>query len=131
MDNNGMFQLQVAGMVGPAACLLVAVSPALEGNPMGATALVTGAQGLSALTLGAVSVSQLDIAPKHAGTIFGLGNTFATVAGLLSVKLTGELLAATGSWPLVFTITSAHYLVGAVIWFVWVGGEVLPEDDLV
>lgn len=118
-------------MVGPAACLLIAVSPALEGNPSGATALVTVAQGLGALTLGAVSVSQLDIAPKHAGTIFGLGNTFATVAGLLSVKLTGDMLEATGSWALVFNVTSAHYLVGAALWFAWVGGEVLPEDDLV
>ena len=118
-------------MLGPAACLLCAVSPALASAPSTATGLITTAQGLSALTLGAVSVSQLDIAPKHAGAIFGLGNTFATVAGLLSVRLTGDLLHLSGhSWSLVFTVTSAHYLLGAMIWYLWVGDERLPEDEL-
>lgn len=37
--------------------------------------------GLSTLTLAGVSVSHLDIAPRHAGAVFGLGNTFATLAG--------------------------------------------------
>lgn len=121
--------VQVAGMLGPAACLLLAVSPALEGAPAGATALITAAQGFGALTLGAVSVSQLDIAPRHAGTVFGLGNTFATVAGLLSVRLTGEILEQTHSWPVVFAVTSVHYIVGAAVWYVWVGTEPLPEDE--
>ena len=37
-----------------------------------------------------VSVNHLDIAPRHAGAIFGLGNTFATLAGLVSTPLTGR-----------------------------------------
>jgi len=116
-------------MLGPACCLLLAVSPLTDGSPGTASALVTASQGLSALTLGAVSVSQLDIAPKHAGAVFGLGNTFATVAGTLSVKATGSILQMTGSWPLVFGVTSAHYVIGAAFWYAWVGGERLPEDD--
>ena len=36
----------------------------------------------------------------------------------------------TNSWPLVFGITAAHYLVGAGIWTMWVGDSALPEDDL-
>jgi MFS transporter, ACS family, solute carrier family 17 (sodium-dependent inorganic phosphate cotransporter), other len=116
-------------MIGPAGCLLLAVSPAVADAPSTATVLITAAQGFGALTLGAVSVSQLDIAPKHAGTIFGLGNTFATFSGLLSVRLTGEILERTHSWPLVFAVTSAHYLVGAAIWFAWVGSDPLAEDD--
>lgn len=117
-------------MLGPAACLVVAVSPELAGSPALASGLITTAQGLGALTLGAVSVSQLDIAPKHAGAIFGLGNTFATVAGLLSVRLTGDILDGTGhSWSAVFAVTAAHYVVGAAVWCVWVGSERLPEDD--
>ena len=36
-----------------------------------------------------VSVNHLDVAPRHAGAIFGLGNTFATLAGLVSTPLTG------------------------------------------
>lgn len=48
--------------------------------------------GFSALTLGGVSASHLDVAPRHAGVIFGAGNTAATLAGLLSVPFTGYLL---------------------------------------
>jgi ACS family sodium-dependent inorganic phosphate cotransporter len=115
-------------MLGPALCLSVAVSPVGTGNAGLATGLITLAQGLSALTLGAVSVSQLDIAPKHAGAIFGLGNTFATLSGLLSVRITGDMLEWTHSWPFVFAVASAHYLVGAAVWYAWVGSDALPED---
>lgn len=117
-------------MLGPAACLLAAVSPALAEQPAAATGLVTAAQGFAALTLGAVSVSQLDIAPRHAGAIFGLGNTTGTAAGFLGTRLTGTLLDATRSWPLVFAVTAAHYVVGAAVWAAWVGAERLPEDEL-
>jgi hypothetical protein len=59
--------LQVAGMLGPAGCLLLAVSPAVGASPALASQLITVGLGLSALTLGGVSVSHLDVAPRHAG----------------------------------------------------------------
>lgn len=111
-------------MIGPAGCLLAAVAPDVQ--PGEAVAVITVGLGLSALTLGAVSVSQLDIAPKQAGLVFGIGNTAATFAGLLAVPVTGVLLDTTGSWSLVFSVTAAHYVVGAVIWCLWVGDRV-PE----
>jgi ACS family sodium-dependent inorganic phosphate cotransporter len=122
--------LQVIGMLGPAACLVLAVSPVVGASPAIASSLITVGLGLSALSLGGVSVSHLDIAPKHAGVIFGAGNTAATAAGFISVPVTGYLLQLTGSWPLVFGITVLHYLMGAVFWTMWVGDSVLPEDDL-
>jgi len=36
----------------------------------------------------------------------------------------------TNSWPLVFGITAAHYLIGSIVWVMWVGDKALPEDDL-
>lgn len=77
---------------------------------------------------GGVSVSHLDIAPRHAGVIFGAGNTAATLAGFISVPVTGFLLQATHSWLLVFGIIAMHYVVGAVVWVMWVGDAPLPED---
>lgn len=59
--------LQVVGMLGPAACLLAAVSPATGASAGAASALITVGLGLSALTLGGVSANHLDIAPRHAG----------------------------------------------------------------
>ena len=79
---------------------------------------------------GAVSASQLDIAPKHAGAVFGAGNTAATLAGFLAVPLTGLLLDKTDSWTLVFGVTAVHYVAGAVVWAAWCGDKPLPEDDL-
>lgn len=86
--------------------------------------------GLSALTLAGVSVSHLDIAPRHAGAVFGLGNTFATLAGLASVPATGLLLDMTGSWAVVFGVTAANYIIGAVVWAMWSGATPLPEDSI-
>ncbi|MEW5319083.1 MAG: hypothetical protein WDW38_010254 [Sanguina aurantia] len=120
--------LQVAGMLGPAACLLLAISPIVGASASTASNIITVGLGFSALTLGGVSVSHLDIAPRHAGVIFGAGNTAATLAGFISVPVTGFLLQATHSWPLVFGIIAAHYVIGAVVWVMWVGDSPLPED---
>ncbi len=120
--------LQTIGMLGPAACMLVAASPLTDGDPGAASAWVTVGLGLNALTLAGVSVSHLDIAPKNAGVVFAAGNTCATLAGLLAVPLTGVVLEATDSWPLVFGITAAHYVVGAALFARWVGDRPLPQD---
>jgi len=50
---------------------------------------------LSALTLAGVSVSHLDVAPRHAGLVFATGNTCATVAGLIAVPVSGAILEST------------------------------------
>jgi hypothetical protein len=42
---------------------------------------------------GGVSASHLDIAPRHAGVVFGVGNTAGTLAGLVA----GEDAAADAS----------------------------------
>lgn len=120
--------LQTVGMLGPAACMVAAASPLTDGNPGAASAWITVGLGLNALTLAGVSVSHLDIAPKHAGVVFAAGNTAATLAGLLAVKLTGVVLEATDSWSLVFAITAAHYVVGAALFAWWVGDRLLPQD---
>jgi ACS family sodium-dependent inorganic phosphate cotransporter len=119
--------LQVAGMLGPAACLLAAVAPT-GADAAAASALITVGLGLSALTLGGVSASHLDVAPRHAGMVFGAGNTAATLAGLVAVPLTGVLLERTGSWVLVFSVVGLHYVAGAIAWAAWAGAEQLPQD---
>jgi ACS family sodium-dependent inorganic phosphate cotransporter len=120
--------LQLAGMLGPAGCLLAAVSPLAAGDPGAASALITLGLGLSALTLGAVSVNNFDIAPSHAGVVFGAGNTAATLAGLVSVPATGWVLQRTASWPLVFGLIAGHFVVGSAVWVAWMGDRPLPED---
>ena len=121
-------RLQAAGMLIPAACLLLAVSPVAAGSAsLGALCIDCGLAA-SALTLGGVSANHLDVAPRHAGAVFGAGNTAATLAGLVSVPFTGALLDATGSWALVWGVTAAHYLLGAALFVLWAGAEPIPES---
>jgi ACS family sodium-dependent inorganic phosphate cotransporter len=122
--------LQVVGMLGPATCLLLAVSPLVGPTPEVASAMITLGLGLSALSLGGVSSSHLDVAPNNAGLVFGAGNTAATLAGLVSVPVTGLVLQQTNSWPLVFGITAAHYVVGSAVWAAWLGDRQLPADKV-
>jgi hypothetical protein len=73
-------------------------------------------------------VSHLDIAPRHAGVIFGLGNTASTLAGLVAVPALGYVVQHLGSWGLAFGLAAAHNMVGAVLWARWAGDRPLPED---
>lgn len=120
--------LQTVGMIVPAIALLLAASPMTK-DPNTAGLLVDLGLAANALTLGAVSVNHLDIAPRHAGAIFGLGNTFATLAGLVSTPLTGAILDRTGSWEVVFATITLHYVVGALIFFFLAGDKPLLEDS--
>ena len=119
---------QAVGMVGPALALVVAASPVVDGDPTAASITVDIGLALSALTLAGVSVSHLDITPKHAGLVFATGNTCATLAGILGVPLFGVLLDLTDqSWSFVFASISIVYVLGAAFW--WRHVDVLPIDD--
>jgi ACS family sodium-dependent inorganic phosphate cotransporter len=119
---------QSLGMVGPALALCVAASPVADGNPTLAAVSVDLGLALSALTLAGVSVSHLDVAPRHAGLVFATGNTVATLAGSIAVPFSGLLLDASDqSWSLVFAVIAAVYVFGAAYWCVNLGVD--PVDD--
>jgi len=55
--------------------------------------LFGAAQTISALSLGAVSVSHLEVAtPSKSGAVYALGNVFAAISGSITVTLFGILL---------------------------------------
>ena len=47
--------------------------------------------GFSGLNATGYAVNHLDIAPRYAGILMGLSNTFATIPGFLSPMLTGMI----------------------------------------
>lgn len=66
-----------------------------------AVAFVALAQGLSGFQYGGVIVNHVDIAPRYAGTLYGISNTFATapgfVAPIIVAALTSEVMRSSSS----------------------------------
>lgn len=83
------------------------------------------AVAVSATSLGQAGfvANMSDIAPRQAGQMFGLCNTFGSFAGILGVVAVGFIVEATGSYVPVFQATAAMYVVGVVVWNLLATGE--------
>lgn len=57
-----------------------------------------------------------EIAPKHAGQMFGLCNTWGSLAGIAGTASVGFIYEQTGSFNAVFQITAAIYVAATVAW---------------
>lgn len=88
-----------------------------------AVTLVTLSIGGSALGAGAFAVNHLDVAPRYAGILMGLSNTFATIPGIVGVAATGFILEKTNSFAAAFYLTAAVYAVGMVCYLAMGSGE--------
>jgi ACS family sodium-dependent inorganic phosphate cotransporter len=84
-----------------------------------AIAIMTIGNCISAFASGGFSVNPVDIAPKHAGTIMGLSNTFATIPGIVGVYVSGLILAWTDSWAIVFSTAGVVTLFGMVFYLIF------------
>ncbi|XP_058975538.1 sialin [Musca domestica] len=94
-------------------------------DPTWSVVCITIAVGLGAFAWSGFAVNHLDIAPQHASVLMGIGNTFATIPGIVSPMLTGYLVVNQTSeeWKTVFFISAGVYLVGCVIYWLWASGE--------
>ncbi|HUA32694.1 MAG TPA: ACS family MFS transporter [Candidatus Binataceae bacterium] len=88
-----------------------------------AVALVTLSIGGGGLGAGAFAVNHLDVAPRYAGILMGLSNTFATIPGIVGVAATGFILQKTDSFAAAFYLTAAIYLIGVVCYVAMGSGE--------
>lgn len=66
----------------------------------------------------------------------GIGNTFATIPGIVSPILTGHLVSneTVEEWRTVFFISAGIYLFGCVVYWFWCSGELqewakVPTED--
>jgi len=80
--------------------------------------LFGAAQTFSALSLGAVSVSHLEVAPKNSGTVYALGNAMSSLSALFTVKLFGDLLESGGGsdFELPLRLVAVITVIGALIY---------------
>lgn len=92
---------------------------------------ITCALGLNALSTVGMSVAHFDINTEFAGIIFGMGNTAATLTGIIGVQATGFILARTHNWSLVFLLAAFHYVLGTIVWLILAHPDrklILSED---
>jgi MFS transporter, ACS family, solute carrier family 17 (sodium-dependent inorganic phosphate cotransporter), other len=62
-------------------------------SPVGSMFCITIAVGLGAFAWSGFAVNHLDIAPQYASILMGIGNTIATIPGIVSPLLTGFLVS--------------------------------------
>ena len=73
------------------ACLMVATSYVGCNNTTLAVVLFSLALGITALNKSSYIVNHLDIAPRYAGVLMGITNTFATIPGMVGPYVVGYL----------------------------------------
>jgi len=112
--------MQFIGFAAPAIGLIMLAS-VRDANT--AVILLTLSLGLSSFTFAGFASNHLDIAPRHAGILFGISNTFATIPGIIGVALTGYLVDVTGTFASAFYLTAGMYVFGLIVWQLFSTGE--------
>jgi ACS family sodium-dependent inorganic phosphate cotransporter len=88
-----------------------------------AVALATVSLGATGMATGGFAVNHLDVAPRYAGILMGLSNTFATLPGIIGVAATGFILEKTGSFAAAFYLIAIVYAVGLLCYGMMASGE--------
>ncbi|KAI0979258.1 hypothetical protein GJ496_002199 [Pomphorhynchus laevis] len=89
-----------------------------------AVALLAVGQGLFGIAWGAghMCVSN-DLAPVHAGVLFGVSNTFATIPGIITPYVTAAIVAngknTQSQWQIVFAISSVFLFLGGIVFAIY------------
>jgi MFS transporter, ACS family, solute carrier family 17 (sodium-dependent inorganic phosphate cotransporter), other len=104
--------MQCGALVVSAGCLLALHE---AHSPTAALALLCGATGALACTWAGYMSSYLDVAPRHGAVLFGFGNTFATIPGIVGVAVSGWLVDTTGTYTAAFVLTAIVSAAGALI----------------
>jgi ACS family sodium-dependent inorganic phosphate cotransporter len=92
-------------------------------SPGAAVTLATVSLAGTGLGTGGFAVNHLDVAPRYAGILMGLSNTFATLPGIIGVAATGFILEATGSFSAAFYLIAIVYAIGLVAYVAMASGE--------
>ncbi|KAJ8946323.1 hypothetical protein NQ318_004212 [Aromia moschata] len=118
------------GVFIPAVALvaLIFIGPAYKALTV--TMLVI-AVGINSSTLSGFNVNHIDIAPVHAGTLYGIGNTAATLCAILAPLTVDMVACITGYeetdkplWNIVFAIAAGIYVSSGIFFDLAAAGEV-------
>ncbi|XP_068137593.1 sialin [Hyperolius riggenbachi] len=112
------------GMIGPAAFLVAAGYTGCDYTV--AVIFLTLSTTLGGMSIAGYSINHLDIAPTFAGLLLGITNSFATIPGMVGPVI-GKILTHENTveqWQMVFYISAAINLFGALFFAVFASGTV-------
>jgi len=75
-----------------------------------------------------IMVNPQDLAPRHAGSVFGVMNTIGALPGFIGVSFAGYVLETTKSWAIVFNQTGLLCFFGYVVYFVFGTGKKIVQN---
>ena len=84
-------------------------------SPAAALMLLCGSTGALAWAAAGYMPSYLDVAPRDGAVVFGFGNTFAQIPGIVGVAVTGWLVDVTGTYSAAFVLTAIVSTAGALM----------------
>lgn len=70
-----------------------------------------------------LAINPVDIAPQHAGAVFGIMNMTSALPGFVGVYMAGYILETTKSWSAVFNQTAAICILGWFVFFLFGSGR--------
>jgi ACS family sodium-dependent inorganic phosphate cotransporter len=108
--------MQTVAFAGPAAALITLAS---VNDAVTAVILLTITLGLCGGSMAGFASNHLDISPQHAGVLFGISNTAASIPGIVGVALTGYLVDLSGSFATAFYVTAGVLLFGLAVYLLF------------
>ena len=111
--------IQTVAFLGPVPALLALATGSL--SPGQALVAMTFALGLT--SVGQFTANISEVAPKDAGRLFGLSNTFGCFSGIAGVSIAGFLVEKTGSFETVFLTTAVLNCIGTLMWQLFASAE--------
>ncbi len=106
--------LAAFGFVAAAVCLLA--SHSARGSALSLAVLIGLAGLFNDFALPCAWGTCMDVGGRFAGTFSGTMNMMGNLGGFVAPIATGYILDITGSWSLVFSISSVVYLIAALSW---------------
>ena len=98
-------------------------------SPTTALALLCAATGALGCTSAGHMPAYLDVAPRGGAILFGFGNTFATIPGIVGVAIMGWLVDVTGTYSAGFLLTAGVSVAGALTFGLLVEARPLVGEE--
>ena len=99
-------------------------------SPAAALMLLCGSTGALAWAAAGYMPSYLDVAPRDGAVVFGFGNTFAQIPGIVGVAVTGWLVDVTGTYSTAFVLTAIVSAAGALMFGLLFDARPIATDRL-